>query len=488
MPAAQQRYFAGLIVLQGEERNQKIGCHFVAQAPLRSRVIGLALCADRLKDNLEHGVQCPRKKELNSRFASSLSYGFVTASTTYCPNNKPIDTKNNIGRIINSSYRQQKWLYLVAFPAGHGAVDWGSGALWLLAPAMAISMDLNPIQVGILFAARQIAAGIAQFPAGLIGDNLRMRGNFLLASIWWVSVAQLIASSSTNYWVVIGFLTLASSGAAAWHPVAMGTMVQWMPDRKGFVLAIHMLGGTIAEIAAPLLGGILLMFLDWDRVLQISTVPTLILGVIFLRLASRVMPPPSEYRIGLNIPGLARSLGKPGALAILLTIILQNMSLVAFMSMAPLYFQEIRGFSPAVTGLGFSLFLIGGAVASPFVGHLSDKVGRKTMAVWGLVGGGICGWFITLMPNDVTLFPLLIITGFLMLTVRSVIIAMALEKIEHRESTVLGLISSVGEGFAALGAVLGGIFGGLSLDFAIILAAVLSIIAGLAILPLNRNG
>ena len=65
MPAAQQRYFAGLIVLQGEERNQKIGCHFVAQAPLRSRVIGLALCAVQLKKSLGHGVQCPCQKELN---------------------------------------------------------------------------------------------------------------------------------------------------------------------------------------------------------------------------------------------------------------------------------------------------------------------------------------------------------------------------------------------------------------------------------------
>jgi hypothetical protein len=91
------------------------------------------------------------------------------------------------------------------------------------------------------------------------------------------------------------------------------------------------------------------------------------------------------------------------------------------------------------------------------------------------------------MPNQVTIFPLLIITGLLMLTVRSVIIAMALETIGHRESTVLGLISSVGEGFAALGAVLGGVFGGIGLGYAIILAAVLSIIAGLAILPLNQE-
>ena len=366
-------------------------------------------------------------------------------------------------------------------------MDWGGGALWLLAPAIATSMGLNPFQVGILFAARQIGAGIAQLPAGFIGDNLKKRGIFLLATFWWVSATQLMASGSGNYWAVVGFLTLASAGAAAWHPVAMGAMTQWMPDRKAFVLGMHMMGGTVAEIATPLLVGILLTFLSWNQVLQINTIPTIILGLIFIRLAPMVIAPPSEFGAGLNIKGLARSIVQPGTLSILLAIVLHNMSIVAFMSMAPLYLQEVKGFSSGLTGLGVSLFLIGGAVTTPFAGHISDKVGRKTMAIGGLTGGGVCAWFITFVSNDLTIFPLLIITGILMLAVRSIIIAMALERIGHRESTVLGLISSVGEGFAALGAVLAGITAGIDLKFALILAAILSLLAGFTIFPLNRN-
>ena len=260
-----------------------------------------------------------------------------------------------------------------------------------------------------------------------------------------------------------------------------------MPNRKGFVLAMHLMGGTIAEIAAPLLVGILLMFLAWDRVLQINTVPTIILGLMFLRFAPMVTASPKKLGIGLNIRGLVKSVVKPGALVILLIIILHNMSLIAFMSMAPMYFQEVKEFPSAFTGLAFSLFLIGGAITAPFVGHISDKVGRKTMAIWGLIGGGICAWLISFTSSNVTIFPLLILTGLLMLTVRSVIIAMALERIGHRESTVVGLISSLGEGFAALGALLAGILGEMSLEWALIFAAILSIIAGLAIWPLSVN-
>ena len=118
------------------------------------------------------------------------------------------------------------------------------------------------------------------------------------------------------------------------------------------------------------------------------------------------------------------------------------MSLIAFMSMAPLYFQEMRGFSSGLTGIALSLFLIGGAITSPFIGHISDKIGRKNMTIWGLIGGGICAGALTLLPSYITIFPVLIISGLLMLSIRPVHMAMALEKIGHRESTPLGLISS----------------------------------------------
>ncbi len=51
----------------------------------------------------------------------------------------------------------RRWLYFVAFPAGHGAVDWGGGAYWVLAPAIALHMGLSPAGVGLLFALTYIS-------------------------------------------------------------------------------------------------------------------------------------------------------------------------------------------------------------------------------------------------------------------------------------------------------------------------------------------
>ena len=122
--------------------------------------------------------------------------------------------------------RGDKLLYLGIFPTGHGAVDWGSGALWLLAPAIALALDLSPTQVGLIFSLNTLGAGLVYVPAGILGDSMTRRGFFLLSTFWWVALGYIVASLTSSFWTLVPFLTIAAAGAGAWHPVAMGTMVQ----------------------------------------------------------------------------------------------------------------------------------------------------------------------------------------------------------------------------------------------------------------------
>ena len=113
---------------------------------------------------------------------------------------------------------REKAFYLIGFPAGHGAIDAGTSALWIIAPAIALSMDLSKTQVGLIFSVIAIAAGVTHIPAGLVGET-RFKRVFLLSTLWWVAGAYLVASLIPSYWLLLFFLALASSGAAAWHPI-----------------------------------------------------------------------------------------------------------------------------------------------------------------------------------------------------------------------------------------------------------------------------
>jgi MFS family permease len=149
------------------------------------------------------------------------------------------------------------------------------------------------------------------------------------------------------------------------------------------------------------------------------------------------------------------------------------------MSMAPLYLEEARQFSSVLTGVAFAAFVVAGAVAAPVIGRISDRAGRKRVALLGLFGGGVCTWLVTVAPGAPGVFFFLMATGALSLSVRVVLMAMALEIVGSREATVLGFISAIGEGLGAIGAAVAGIAAERSLATALVFSAALSLASGL---------
>ena len=50
---------------------------------------------------------------------------------------------------------------------GHLTNDWAPGAVWLLAPAIGLSFDLQPSQIGLLITVHSAGAALAYLPAGV---------------------------------------------------------------------------------------------------------------------------------------------------------------------------------------------------------------------------------------------------------------------------------------------------------------------------------
>ena len=75
---------------------------------------------------------------------------------------------------------------LLPFALGHFANDCAPCSIWLIAPAVAVAMDLSPMEVGLLITMQSVGAALGYFPAGLIADHVANRGRLLLATFWWV--------------------------------------------------------------------------------------------------------------------------------------------------------------------------------------------------------------------------------------------------------------------------------------------------------------
>ena len=164
---------------------------------------------------------------------------------------------------------------------GHLANDWAAGAMWLLAPAIGLALELRPSEIGLLLTIHSIGASLAYFPAGILADRVRSQGVLLLGTFWWVTLGYLLASGAPGFWSLAILIAIGGMGDAAWHPIATGMLVRQMPDKRGQALGIHAIGGTLAEVFSPLMVGFLLAVLDWQQVLQLSVLPAALMGTAF---------------------------------------------------------------------------------------------------------------------------------------------------------------------------------------------------------------
>ena len=375
---------------------------------------------------------------------------------------------------------REKAFYLIGFPAGHGAIDAGTSALWIIAPAIALSLDLSKTQVGLIFTVMAIAAGVTHIPASLVGET-RFRRAFLLSTFWWVAGAYLVASLIPSYWILLLFLALAASGAAAWHPVAIGTLAEQMPSRRAYALGVHFVGGSFMEVLAPIVAGFFLVYMDWRSVLQITVIPGLIMGVIFLRLHRWIPPSPIERMSLKDLKAQARLVRESTSLASLGILGLHNMALMGLWSMTPLYLVEERQLSHSGAGTLFAVMVLSGSLGAVLIGRLIDRHSRKTITLSVLVAGALSPLLILWAPNLLLLVAAMMVAGFAIMGLLPALIAIVLSIVGGRQMVMIGLIMAAGEIVGALGAVLAGLAGETDLRLSLVLVAAFILFATLLV-------
>jgi FSR family fosmidomycin resistance protein-like MFS transporter len=364
------------------------------------------------------------------------------------------------------------------FVFGHLSNDWLPAAIWLLAPAIGLAFDLKPSEVGLLLAIHSIGASLAYFPAGVMADRTRLQGRLLLGTFWWVALGYLLASTAPSFWSLAILLAIGGMGDAAWHPIATGILVRQMPKQRGQALGVHAVGGTLAEVLSPLLVGFLLAFLDWRVVLQISVIPAALMGIAFLFIARRIPSRHASTAISrADLSAFITQWRSRTGLFLIAGIATYNMALIALMTMSPLFMQRELGFNSAQTGMAFAAAMLMGSIGQPIVGRLSDRRGRfGIFAVGSVVAAGLAG-AVVLFDTPVLIISLLTMAMAALVTIRSGVLAMAVDHASKHEATALGFVFVVLDGVGALGAVLAGLVGDFSLVASFGLAGGLSLLA-----------
>ena len=231
-------------------------------------------------------------------------------------------------------------LPILAFCAGHMAVDWPNGTLWILAPTIAAALGLSPGDLGLLFAVTAVGSTAVHIPAGMLTDHSQRRGRLFIMTFVWVVIGYVAASFAPDFWTLTLMLAFAGMGTSAWHPLAAGTLTQALPTQRARILGIHAMGGTMAEVFAPLITGVLLTFVDWRTGLMLAVIPAAIMGFVFAALSRRIPPAVQGQASMVDLRELWQRWTTRTGFALVGTISIYNMAVMAVLAMATLYLVQ----------------------------------------------------------------------------------------------------------------------------------------------------
>ena len=338
-------------------------------------------------------------------------------------------------------------------------------------------MGLSPVEIGLLFMIHSLGGSIAFLPAGLLTDHVANRGVILAGTFFWVGFGYLAASFSNSFWEFALLIALAAMADAAWHPMATGVMAQMHKAKRAYALGVHAIGGHIAQVIALPACGFFLSFWDWRLAIQVLVIPTLLVGVYFVLIHRHVPRHVNSRPTRADFVEIWRSWSSRPGLRVIGIFVTYNMGLFAIITMTPLYLSQNHDFSWLQTATVMALMMLTGALAQPSTGKISDRIGRRPLIILGngiAAAASLVAWW----SSDILLT--LVALGLaltMLIAIRSVLLATAVDHAGGREGTSLGLAFASMDGFAASAAVLAGWVGGTNLSNAFLLAAGFSFFA-----------
>jgi MFS family permease len=320
-------------------------------------------------------------------------------------------------------------LWLVAL--GHTFTHWCPATFYLLLPFLVKEMGLSYSQAGFLVTIRAAANLLVNIPAGMLVDIIGRKGLLMALALIATGVPYFLVGLSHNFFWVALFMAFVGVGNYLWHPAAISTLSEKYPDKRGFAIAIHSIGPNIGESLAPLLVGVLLLYLSWRNVLFLNLIPGVVIAFILWKYLFGKLDSRAQLKKGLStgeyLAGMKKLAQNPSILALVLVAGMRSMTQQGLHTFLPIYLTNELGLSSAIVGIYLSVTQTAGMIGTPIAGSISDQNGRKRVLTAGLISTSVTLVVLAYFQLTWLFITGLACLGFFLYAVRPVIWAWVLD-------------------------------------------------------------
>jgi len=357
-------------------------------------------------------------------------------------------------------------LWLIAI--GHGLTHWYPATFYLLLPLIGNELGLTYSQIGLIMTCQYVAAAVANIPGGVVVDTVGRKGLLMAVSLFWVGFPYLLIGFTHGYLMLLACVALVGFGNSIWHPTAIPTLAQRYPDRKGLVLSLHGMGGNLGDALAPIAVGSLLAFLSWRQVVVINVIPGLVMSLLILvflgtlqigsKRKDKVADDKRVQSLGDYFRGVPELFKNRSLIVLTASSAFRSMTQNALLTFLPIYLAFQMHYPPFWVGAGMFALQAAGFAASPVAGHLSDRMGRRSIMMTSMAMTAVVLVFMAVAGKSQAFIIFIAILGFFLYAIRPVMQAWLLETTpKNMGGTSIGILFGAQSLGSSVSPLLGGI-------------------------------
>jgi len=335
----------------------------------------------------------------------------------------------------------------------------------LLAPLLPFIRDdfgITYTQTGWIVSAFSLTYGIGNLPGGWLADRIGPR-IVITIGVSGVALAGIFAALSINFYMLALFLMIMGISGGGYHPAAAPLIsASVSPERRGWALGIHQIGGSTSFFIAPLIAAGIAGALGWRGAFIAVAIPTLAFGILFYVLLGRLGQTgnditqdsgAAENLSPLEDKILQETLHIPRLIAFIIMGIVSMGVIMSIAFFVPLFAVDHFGFSEKAAAATITLYFLGGLWGGPLGGYLADRLGQvAVILIIGLLAAPAI-YLLNLAPPGVAFSFVLVSLGTLVNMSLPVVEAYIMGQCPDRHrSKVLGIYYFGSRGGAGVGA------------------------------------
>jgi MFS transporter, FSR family, fosmidomycin resistance protein len=332
----------------------------------------------------------------------------------------------------------------------HLSHDLTTGLLAALLPFIRQDLELSYLQSGLLVSAYALTSGFSQLLGGWISDRIN-RSKSIALGLGGVGLCAIAVGFAPSYYVLLAILVILGIMAGFYHPSAISTVsTQFETQRRGRVVAMHMVGGSLGFGIGPILGAIISSHFSWRLSFILLGIPALI--AVPLVLSQLRLPAPAKR---LAATGSIQAAGqKPvgiwqvfrSAIGIISISVAMQLFTGPVMSFASLFLVDIHHLSAAAGSMWVTIIRMGSMAGGLFGGWLADKWGRRNTIFLTLALFGPAIFLVARLPYGIGLGAAFILFGWLMTMRETVMQTYLMDNTPpHLRATVIGIYFGFGQ-------------------------------------------